>query len=64
MPHTFHPRHNQILDVIGKSKIQNSIVKEVNKAKLFSVMVDEITKNICHYVFGLLIAVMKLERSF
>ena len=34
---------NQIIDIVGKSIIQKSIVEEVNKAKFFSIMVDEIT---------------------
>ena len=34
---------NQVIDIIGKSMIQSSIIEEVNSAGLFSIMVDEIT---------------------
>ena len=58
---------NQIIDITGKSIIQESIVEEVNKANLFSIMVDEITsfnnEYMCQCVFDLSILIMKSVKS-
>ena len=36
---------NEIVDIIGKCTIQKSILEEIRKAKLFSVMADEVTSH-------------------
>lgn len=34
---------NEIIDVIGKSIIQKSLLNEIKEAKFFAILVDEIT---------------------
>lgn len=40
-PHT----QNEIIDIIGKRIIQNSIIKEVIQARFYSIVVDEVTSH-------------------
>ena len=40
-PHT----QNEIIDIIGKKIIQNSIIKEIIQARFSSIMVDEVTSH-------------------
>lgn len=45
MQHTYlSPQtQNEIIDIIGKRIIQNSIVAEVKQAPFYSILVDEVT---------------------
>jgi len=40
-PHT----QNELIDIIGKDIIQSDIVKEIQKAVCYSIMVDEVTSH-------------------